>query len=123
MRAGLQVEINELVEELAPAIFDDFYTNRIVPPSARPPPSGGRPQGGMTRRRSTYGPQGQGTFFTHPMSESSSSSTPRFTHTTLGTDSDLSRARRLGRRIPLRLVAVSGAKEPRRRVRWSDFGL
>ncbi|ORY58696.1 hypothetical protein BCR35DRAFT_271133, partial [Leucosporidium creatinivorum] len=29
MRAGLQLEINQLVEELAPAIFDDFYTNRI----------------------------------------------------------------------------------------------
>lgn len=70
MRAGLQLEINQLVEELAPAIFDDFYTNRIVPPSAKPQPpaiSGQRP-GGMQRRRSTYGPKGEGTFFTHPMS-------------------------------------------------------
>lgn len=72
MRASLQQEINELVEELAPAIFDDFYSNRIVPPSAKPAPSSmtaadSRP-GAPLRRRSTYGPQGQGTFLTHPMS-------------------------------------------------------
>ncbi|KAK4058869.1 Glycerol-3-phosphate/dihydroxyacetone phosphate acyltransferase [Microbotryomycetes sp. JL221] len=65
MRMALSREINELVEELAPAIFEDFHSNRIVPPTSKPAPSSSHP--GLPRRRSTYGPQGQGTFLTHPM--------------------------------------------------------
>ncbi|KAK4053779.1 Glycerol-3-phosphate/dihydroxyacetone phosphate acyltransferase [Microbotryomycetes sp. JL201] len=72
MRMALSQEINELVEELAPKIFEDFHSNRIVPPAAKPAPTS-HAHPGMPRRRSTYGPQGQGTFFTHPMSSLSSS--------------------------------------------------
>ncbi|KAM0792271.1 hypothetical protein ACM66B_004963 [Microbotryomycetes sp. NB124-2] len=66
MRMALSQEINQLVEELGPAIFEDFHSNRVVPPTAKPAPAPGS-HPGMPRRRSTYGPQGQGTFFTHPM--------------------------------------------------------
>ncbi|SCV74439.1 BQ2448_8078 [Microbotryum intermedium] len=64
MRSSLQLEINQLVEELAPKIFEDFQTNRVVQPSAKPAPVSEH----ATKRRSTYGPQGQGTFLTHPLS-------------------------------------------------------
>lgn len=110
MRAGLTVEINQLVEELAPAIFDDFYTNRIVPPSAKPQP---RATTSLSEqpRRSTYGPQGQGTFFTHPMSKPALA---RFLPACLS-----SHARslcRLGRRVLVRVVAIAGAQDARHRV-------
>ncbi|GAA5904898.1 uncharacterized protein JCM6883_004903 [Sporobolomyces salmoneus] len=66
LREHLQGELNELVEELAPAIFEDFQRQRIVAPSARPaPPS--RSTNEPTDKRSTYGPAGQGTFLTHPL--------------------------------------------------------
>ncbi|KDE08118.1 hypothetical protein MVLG_01599 [Microbotryum lychnidis-dioicae p1A1 Lamole] len=64
MRSSLQIEINQLVEELAPKIFEDFQTNRVVQPSAKPAPVSEH----ATKRRSSYGPQGQGTFLTHPLS-------------------------------------------------------
>lgn len=66
MRESLQGELNELVEELAPAIFEDFQKQRIVPPAARPaPPARSTVEG--SDKRSTYGPAGQGTFLTHPL--------------------------------------------------------
>ncbi|GAA5954484.1 hypothetical protein JCM3765_004471 [Sporobolomyces pararoseus] len=66
LRESLQVELNDLVEELAPAIFEDFQKQRIVAPSARPaPPS--RSTVESSDKRSSYGPAGQGTFLTHPL--------------------------------------------------------
>ncbi|GAA5931927.1 uncharacterized protein JCM15063_001605, partial [Sporobolomyces koalae] len=68
LRESLQGELNELVEELAPAIFEDFQKQRIVAPSARPaPPSRTAVEGTSNDKRSTYGPAGQGTFLTHPL--------------------------------------------------------
>lgn len=51
MREGLADELNELVDELAPTIFEDFQANRIVPSSAASP-----------RRDSA-----QGKFLQHPL--------------------------------------------------------
>lgn len=64
MRATLQHDISVVVNEFGPQLFDDFKRTRIIPPTAAPPPVSPT----LTRRRSTYGPQGQGTFLTHPMS-------------------------------------------------------
>ncbi|GAA6016878.1 hypothetical protein JCM11491_006898 [Sporobolomyces phaffii] len=67
LREHLQGELNELVEELAPAIFEDFQKQRLVTPSARPAPPSRSTVEGLTDKRSTYGPAGQGTFLTHPL--------------------------------------------------------
>ncbi|GAA5921762.1 hypothetical protein JCM1841_001852 [Sporobolomyces salmonicolor] len=67
LRESLQAELNVLVDELAPAIFEDFHKHRIVPPSARPPPPPSVTFEGGAAKRSTYGPAGQGTFLTHPL--------------------------------------------------------
>ncbi|GAA6064453.1 hypothetical protein JCM10212_005202 [Sporobolomyces blumeae] len=69
LRESLQGELNELVEELAPAIFEDFQQSRVVPPTAGPPPSSRAAAEGSsaTDKRSTYGPAGQGTFLAHPL--------------------------------------------------------
>lgn len=64
MRAALQDDISAVVNEFGPQLFEDFQKTRIIPPTSVPPPISPT----MTRRRSTYGPQGAGTFFTHPMS-------------------------------------------------------
>lgn len=64
MRASLQEDISGIVNEFGPQLFEDFQQARIIPPSSVPPPPG------LTRKRSTYGPQGTNTFLTHPMSTS-----------------------------------------------------
>lgn len=53
MREELATELNVLVEELAPALFDDFSSSRIIPSTAA----------GAQRRDSA-----QGKFFQHPLS-------------------------------------------------------
>jgi glycerol-3-phosphate O-acyltransferase/dihydroxyacetone phosphate acyltransferase len=64
MRAALEDDISAVVNEFGPQLFEDFQKTRIIPPTSVPPPISPT----MIRRRSTYGPQGAGTFFTHPMS-------------------------------------------------------
>lgn len=64
MRAALQVDIDHIVNELGPQLFEDFQQTRIINPAADPAPISPT----LVRRRSTYGPAGQGTFLTHPMS-------------------------------------------------------
>ena len=70
MRAALQVDIDNVVNEFGPQLFEDFQRTRIVTPAAVPAPISPT----LTRRRSTYGPAGQGTFLTHPLSQSFSCS-------------------------------------------------
>ncbi|KAI5475691.1 glycerol-3-phosphate O-acyltransferase / dihydroxyacetone phosphate acyltransferase [Pseudohyphozyma bogoriensis] len=62
-RASLQRDISEVVNKFGPQLFEDFQATRIVHPTAEP-----APPPVLARRRSTYGPQGQNTFLTHPMS-------------------------------------------------------
>ena len=66
LRAELQRDISGIVNEFGPQLFEDFQATRIITPTAVPAPVSPT----LTRRRSTYGPQGQNTFLTHPMSES-----------------------------------------------------
>lgn len=66
MRAALQVDIDNVVNEFGPQLFEDFQRTRIVTPAAVPAPVSPT----LTRRRSTYGAGGQGTFLTHPLSSS-----------------------------------------------------
>ncbi|KAM0748028.1 hypothetical protein T439DRAFT_328681 [Meredithblackwellia eburnea MCA 4105] len=65
MRTSLQHDISLIVNEFGPQLFEDFQATRIIPPTALPPPPTSPT---LVRRRSTYGPQGQNTFLTHPMS-------------------------------------------------------
>lgn len=87
MRAALQHDISVVVNEFGPQLFEDFNQSRIIPATSSVSPS-------LVRRRSTYGPQGQGTFFNHPMSWldeylfSSSPSTTTHQRSTSGGDSD-----------------------------------
>ncbi|GAA6027037.1 hypothetical protein JCM8097_006059 [Rhodosporidiobolus ruineniae] len=60
-REALASELNDLVDELAPTIFEEFDRNRIVP-STRPGPAR-RANGGVGGRDSA-----QGKFFQHPLS-------------------------------------------------------
>ncbi|KAL8291488.1 hypothetical protein RQP46_002466 [Phenoliferia psychrophenolica] len=64
LRAELQRDISLVVNEFGPQLFEDFQATRIIPPTSVPAPVSPT----LTRRRSTYGPQGQNTFLTHPMS-------------------------------------------------------
>lgn len=64
MRAELQRDIDHVVNEFGPQLFEDFQRTRIISPAAAPPPSSPK----LSRKRSTYGPAGQGTFLTHPLS-------------------------------------------------------
>lgn len=64
MRATLQHDISVVVNEFGPQLFEDFRETRIIPPTSVPPPV----MPTMSRRRSTYGQGGQGTFFNHPLS-------------------------------------------------------
>jgi glycerol-3-phosphate O-acyltransferase/dihydroxyacetone phosphate acyltransferase len=67
MRAALQVDIDSVVNELGPQLFDDFQRTRVIQqPAAVPQPSPTRL--GLGKRRSSYGPAGIGTLLTHPMS-------------------------------------------------------
>ncbi|KAK4704293.1 hypothetical protein P7C70_g1916, partial [Phenoliferia sp. Uapishka_3] len=64
MRAALRRDISSVVNEFGPQLFEDFQAIRIVPPASLPAPASPT----LTRRRSTYGPKGENTFLTHPMS-------------------------------------------------------
>lgn len=66
MRASLQHDISVVVNEFGPQLFEDFRETRIIPPTSVPPPV----MPALSRRRSTYGQGGQGTFFNHPLSAS-----------------------------------------------------
>lgn len=75
MRAALQLDIDSVVNELGPQLFQDFQRTRIIQqPAAMPPPTSPT----LSRRRSSYGPSGSGTFLTHPMSSSSPRCLPVF---------------------------------------------
>lgn len=64
MRAALQVDIDNVVNELGPQLFDDFQRTRVIQQPAAVP----QPAPRLGRRRSSYGPAGIGTLLTHPMS-------------------------------------------------------
>lgn len=61
MRSVLQVDIDRIVNELGPKLFEDFQQSRIVPAAVPLSPN-------MTRRRSTFGPSGKNSFLKSPMS-------------------------------------------------------
>lgn len=65
MRASLQQDISEVVNEFGPQLFDDFQATRIVPQATPPPPSPSPFSPTLTRRKSTG--HGHGRILKHPL--------------------------------------------------------
>jgi len=66
MREEISIEVNAVINEFGPQLYDDFDSFRILVPSASAPPSSGTP--GIWRRKSGVGGvDAQGNLLVHPM--------------------------------------------------------
>jgi len=66
MREEISIEVNAVIDEFGPQLYEDFDSFRILVPSASAPPSSGTP--GIWRRKSGVGGvDAQGNLLVHPM--------------------------------------------------------